>query len=131
MDIGLGVAGFICLAMAFGHTMIGIRWILPGITEENVPKTPFGPHSMSVAMVRVTWFIVTIFVLGIAGLLLSLAWDAPVDPKPLMLRWLAATWLAAAGMALWNARRSLRHLWRLPVPLLWVVVGVICWVAST
>ncbi len=83
MDIGLAIAGAICLLMAVGHTMIGVRWILPGITEENLPKTPFGPHSMSVAMVRVTWFIVTIFVLGIGGLLLSLAWDESVDPKPL------------------------------------------------
>jgi hypothetical protein len=134
MNIGLGIAGFICLAMAFGHTAIGVKWVLPSLTPETLPKTPFGPSSMSVSMVRVTWFIVTIFCLGIGGILIALSFDLSVDPKTLLLRGLAATWLSATVMALSIARRrvrSLRGLLRLPVPLLWVIVAVLCWVAST
>ena len=133
MDVGLAVAGSICLGMGVGHTMIGVRWVLPGLREENVPKTPFGPPSMSLAMVHVSWFIVTIFVVAIGGILLTLAWDAAADAKTLLLRWFAVMWLVAAAMGLtlaWQRNRSLRHLLRLPVPLLWVVVGVLCWVAS-
>ena len=130
MNVGLVVAGLICVAMAFGHTTIGVVWVLPSLTEERLPKTPFGPPSMSVAMVRVTWFVVTIFVLGVGGLLMTLAWDVS-DPKTALLRWLAAMWITATAMALWVAGRGVRNLWRLPVPLLWVIVAVLCWTAST
>lgn len=133
MDIGLAVAGSICLGMGVGHTMIGVRWVLPGLTEEHVPGTPFGPPSMSLAMIQVTWFIVTIFVVGLGGILMTLAWDATADAKTLLLRWLAVMWLFAATMAVslaWRRNRSFRHLLRLPVPLLWVIVGVLCWTAT-
>ena len=134
MDIGLGIAGLICVAMAFGHATIGLVWVLPGLSEERVPTTPFGPRSMTVVMVRVTWHIVTVFVLAVGALLMTLAWDADADPRASLLRWFVAMWLAATAMALWVARRGLRNprqLLRLPVPLLWVVVAVLCWQAST
>lgn len=134
MDIGLAIAGLICVGMALGHETIGSRWVLPGLTEEHLPPTPFGARSMTVVMVRVTWHIVTIFALASGGLLLTLARDAAADPKMLVLRWFAAMWLAATAMAIWivwRGFRSLRNLLRLPVPLLWVVVAVLCWQAST
>lgn len=134
MDVGLAIAGLISVALALGHTILGVVWVLPNLTAERLPSTPFGSSSMTVAMVRVTWFIVTIFALASGGLLIMLAWDAAADPKMLLLRWFAAMWLAATAMALWIAwrgDRSLRNLLRLPVPLLWVVVAVLCWKAST
>jgi hypothetical protein len=133
MNVGLGIAGLICVVMAFGHNTIGLVWVLPSLTEERVPSTPFGPPSMTVAMLRVTWYIVTVFLLALGGLLLMLAWGADVDPKMLLLRWFAAMWFAATIMFGWVARRGLRNprqLLRLPVPLLWVVVAVLCWLAS-
>jgi hypothetical protein len=120
--------------MAIGHTAIGLVWVLPGLTEQSLPSTPFGPASMSVSMVRVTWYIVTVFVTAFGGILLTLAWAEVADPTKLVLRWFAAMWLAAAAMAIWVALRrvrGLRGLFRLPVPLLWVVVAVLCWNAST
>ena len=134
MDIGLAVAGSICLAMGVGHTTIGVLWVLPGLKEEHAPRTPFGPPSMSLAMVQVTWFIVTIFVVAVGSILMTLAVDAAADAKTLLLRWFALMWLVAAVMAVsiaWLRNRSFRHLLRLPVPLLWVAVGLLCWTAST
>jgi hypothetical protein len=134
MDVGLGIAGFICVAMAFGHTAIGVRWVLPSITAERLPSTPFGPPSMSVAMVRVAWFIVTVFALAMGGVLLTLAWAPAADSKALLLRWLAAMWLAATAMAIWVSKpwtRNWRGFFRLPVPLLWVVVAMLCLRAAT
>ena len=133
MNVELGIAGLICVILAVGHTTIGVVWVLPRLTEERLPRTPFGPPSMTVAMVRVTWFIVTIFVLALGGLLLMLAWDEAADPKTLLLRWFAAMWLVATVMALWIGRRGLRNrtFLRLPVPVLWLVVAVLCWKAST
>jgi hypothetical protein len=133
MNVELAVAGWICVALAAGHTTIGVRWILPSITQDQVPATPFGPRSFSVNMIRVTWFVVTVFALGMGGLLLTLAWT-DVDPRTVILRWLAGMWLAATVMVPFVSPmrgRSLGGSARLPVPLLWVAVAVLCWVAST
>lgn len=131
MDIPLLVAGLICIALAFGHQTVGVVWVLPSLTAERVPATPFGPQGMTVAMLRVTWYIVTIFVGAVGVLLLLLASDATIDARTVLLRWFTFTWLAATAMALWVAREGLRnrHFFRFPVPLLWVVVAVLCWTA--
>jgi hypothetical protein len=134
MNIGLLIAGLICVAMAFGHQTIGVKWVLPHITEAHLPGSPFGPSRLSVHMIRVTWYIVTIFVFAFGVLLITVASDAMVDLKTMLLRWLAATWLVATAMALWVVReglRNVRQFMRLPVPLLWVAVAVLCWSAST
>jgi hypothetical protein len=130
MDVSLAVAGFLCLALAAGHTTVGVRWVLPGIDQEHLPKTPFGPRSLTMAMVRVTWFVVTLFVTGLSGLLLTLAWSDG-DPKTLLLRWFAATWVAATAVSFGLAGGRGRHVWRFPIPLLWLVVAGLLWTAST
>jgi hypothetical protein len=134
MDVGVVVAGGICVAMGVGHETIGVLWALRGLTDEHLPRTPFGPRSMTGSMVRVTWHVVTIFVLGLGILLIALGWAPASDARTLLLRSLAVMWLVATAMAVWIATRkvrSLRGLLRLPVPLLWVVVAVLCWQAST
>jgi hypothetical protein len=134
MDIELTIAGLICLVLAAGHTTVGVVWVLPSLTEEHVPSTPFGRSSMTVVMIRVTWYIVTIFALALGTLLLALAWVPDADAKMLLLRWFAVMWLVATAMAFWmiaRRMRNLRGLLRLPVPLLWIVVAVLCWKAST
>ena len=131
MNIGLAIAGLICVLMAIGHTTIGLVWVLPSLNEESLPSTPLGRSSMTGGMVRVTWYVVTIFALGMGGLLITLAWDGAVDPRTLMLRWFAGMWFAAAAMAAWIVRRRPQNLLRLPVPLLWVVVAVLLLRASS
>lgn len=130
MDVGLGIAGLICVAMAFGHATVGLVWVLPRITAERLQGSPFGPPSMTLGMLRVTWHIVTVFALASGGLLMSLAWGH-VDPETLLLRWFATMWVAAAAMAFSVGCSAARDLLRLPVPLLWVVLAVLCWTAST
>ena len=131
MDVGLAIAGVICVALALGHTTIGVVWVLPALSEEHLPRTPFGSPSLSLTMIRVTWFVVTVFVLALAGLFLSLAWNPDADAKMLLLRWFAAMWVAATAMAAWIAPPRSRQILRLPVPLLWLVVAALCWQAST
>jgi hypothetical protein len=133
MKVELAIAGWLCVALAAGHTTVGVRWILPGLDEHQLPTTPFGPRSMSLSMIRISWFVVTIFALGMGGLLLTLAWS-DADPQTAILRWLAGIWLAATVMVpLVSPIRGqgiLRSA-RLPVPLFWVAVAVLCWLAST
>lgn len=31
MDFGLGVAGFLCLALAIAHATLGLVWVLPAV----------------------------------------------------------------------------------------------------
>ncbi len=134
MDVGLTIAGLLCVVMAIGHQALGVRWVIPHLTEEHFPATPFGSGRGSVHMIRVSWYIVTIFAVSVGGILLTLAWDAGVDPKTVLLRWFAVMWLAATAMTLWVIRERLRNplqFFRLPVPLFWVIVAVLCWKAST
>lgn len=131
MNMGLATAGLICVVMALGHQTIGAVWVLPHLTEERVPRTPFGPSSMTVAMIRVTWYIVTIFALALGVLLLTLAWDTDLSPKRSLLRVFSVMWFGAAAMSLWFVRKRLRDLLRLPVPLLWLLVAGLLWKAST
>lgn len=131
MNVELGIAGIISAALALGHETLGLVWILPNLKEERFPRTPFGPQSMTVAMIRISWHIVGVFALSVGGLLLTLALREAADPMTVLLRWLAAMWLAATAMALWVVRpNNLRKLLRLPVPLLWVLIAVLLWKAS-
>ena len=131
MDAALGIAGFLCLVLAFGHTTIGVVWVLPGLDPERLPKTPFGPRSLTLAMLRVAWFVVTIFVVALSGVLLTLAFSSGADAQKLMLRWFAGMWVVATLMAFAVSPGRGGHVWRFPVPLVWLVVAALCWVAST
>lgn len=134
MDVGLGIAGLLCVALALGHATLGLVWVLPAVTDEHLPKTPFGPPTMTAATIHATWHIVTVFVLSLGALLTLLAWDADADSKTLLLRMFAAMWLAVTVVAIWVAARrvrSPRDLIRLPVPVFFVLVAVLCWNAST
>ena len=45
MSVELEIAGLSCLALALGHATVGLRWVLPNLTREGLPSTPFGPPS--------------------------------------------------------------------------------------
>jgi len=131
MNLELAIAGLSCFVLAFGHATLGLRWILPNLTKERLPSTPVGPASMTLGMVRFTWYVVSVLLVGFGILLMTLAWAPDADPKTLLLRWVAAVWLAATALACWNARRRPSSLLRFPVPLVFVVIAVLCWTAST
>jgi|SRR5215211_7128385 hypothetical protein len=130
MNVELAIAGLGCFLLAFGHTTIGLRWVLPNLTKGHLAGTPFGPPAMTLGMVRFTWHVVSILLVGFGVLLVALALAPDADPKALLLRWFAAFWLAATALACWNARRRPSSLLRFPVPLVFVVIAVLCWTAS-
>lgn len=130
MDVGLGIAGVASVALAVGHEVVGLAAVLQTVTEERVSPTVFGPASLTAAMIRVTWHLVGVFVLAAGGVLLTLGASDNRDGKAVVLRWLALMWLTATGVAVWEVRRSPRNILRLPVPLVWPVIAVLCWKAS-
>jgi hypothetical protein len=131
MNAELAIAGLGWFVLAFGHTAVGLRWVLPSLRNAHLPSTPFGPPSMTFAMLRFTWHVVTVMLVGFGILFATLALASGADPKTLLLRWFAGLLLAVAAMACWIARGSPRTLLRLPVVPVFLVLAVICWTAST
>jgi hypothetical protein len=131
VTVELTIAGLSFFLLAFGHTGIGLRWVLPNLTKEGLPSTPFGSRSMTLGMVRFTWNVVSLLLVAFGVLLMTLAWAPGADPETVVLRWLAAWSFAATVLACWPARRRPRNLLRLPVPLVLFVISVLSWTAST
>jgi hypothetical protein len=130
MNVELVIAGLGWFLLAFGHTAIGIRWVLPSLTAERLPSTPFGPPSFTLAMLRFTWYIVSVLLAAFGVLFTTLALASDANPETLLLRWVAAVLLAATALAFWNARFRLRGIVRLPVPLVFVVIAALSFAAS-
>jgi hypothetical protein len=131
MSVELAIAGLGCFLLAFGHTTIGVRWVLRDLTEEGLSSTPFGPPSLTLSMLRFTWEVVSLVLVAFGVLLTTLAFAPHVDVETFLLRLLAAFWLVAAARAIWDVRHRLRSVLRLPVPLVFVLVAAMCWVGST
>ena len=128
MRVEMAIAGVGCLLLAFGHTAIGIRWVLPNVKGANLPDTPFGPRSLTVGMLRFTWVVVSLMLTLFAVLFLALAWTDDVDE--VLTWWLAAFWTIAAGTALGQGRRRPRAMLRFPVPIVIALVAAMCWLAA-
>jgi hypothetical protein len=131
VSVELAIAGLGWFVLATGHATVGLRWVLPNLRKETLPSTPFGPPSLTLNMLRFTWLIVSVLLVAFGILLMTLAWAPDANPKTLLLRWFAALLLAATALACWPARRRPLSLLRFPVPLVFLVIGVMCWTAST
>ena len=68
--------------------------------------------------------------LGFGVLFMALAFAPHADTRTLLLRWVAAVQLVAAGLSAWQARRRLSSMLRIPVALVFVVIAALCLVAS-
>lgn len=130
MTAELVIAGFSSLALAAGHTWIGLRWVLPHLDKGRLPRTPFGPSSLTLGMVRFCWQIISVLLPWFGVLFLALAWTH-VDPRTLILRLGGVFWLAATGISMWNARRRPARLLRFPVPAFMALIAAMCWLASS
>ncbi|MEW6472408.1 MAG: hypothetical protein AB1679_09055 [Actinomycetota bacterium] len=131
MDVGLGIAGLMSVLLAGGHEIVGFVAVLPTLTEERLPGTVVGPPSLTVAMLRVTWHLVGLFAFALGGVLITLAVAEDANPRTATLRWVSAMWLAATAVALWTVRHRPRNVLRLPVPLVWPILALLCWQASS
>jgi len=128
VEIAIAAVGW--LVLAFGHTVIGVRWVLPSLRDGPLPRTPFGPPSMTRGMLWFTWQIVSLLLLGFGVLFGALALARDADPQTLLLRWFAGFLIAATALACWPARRRPSSLLRLPVPAVFVVIAAMSWMAS-
>jgi hypothetical protein len=123
MRAELAIAAAGCVLLAVGHTTIGVRWVLPALDQARLPRTRFGSP---VRMLRFTWHVVTLVQLTFAGLLATLAVAPRADTMEAVLRWLAASFAAAAVLLVWSNRRHLIALVRFPLPFVFVLIAVMC-----
>jgi hypothetical protein len=130
VNVALGLAALGWFVLAFGHTAIGVRWVLPALTKTALPGTPFGPPAMTLSMLRFTWHVVSLVLVAFGVLFTVLAAAPAVDTKTLLLRCLAGFLLTATAVAAWNVRRRPSSLLRLPVPLVFVMIAALCLAAS-
>jgi len=134
MDVQLMLAGTLCVLLAAGHATLGLVWVLPGLNDDVLGTSPFGGRKLSGATLHASWHIVTVFAASSGAVLLWLAMDPAIDPRTVVLRVFAAMWFAIAWVAVWAGLRRasrVRDLVRLPVPVFFVTVAVLCWAAST
>ncbi len=134
MDVGLAIAGALCVLLGIGHATLGLVWVLPGVDNEHLGVSPFGGRNLSSATIHASWHIVTVFAVSSGVVLSWLGWDPDGDPKTVVLRVFAGMWLMIAIVGSWAGLRRVRRLkdlLRLPVPVLFVVVAALCWSAST
>lgn len=134
MTTTLTAAGLACVLIALGHAAIGIFWVLPRLTSGSLPPTPLGSSRFTEMMIRVTWHVVTVFALTLAGLFLALAGAALTETTLFVMRWFGGMWLAVVVMAALVLGRHDRSLFRRPFTIGWVItmtaLGVLLLVVS-
>jgi hypothetical protein len=120
-------AGAIFLLMSAAHTGIGVRWVLPRLREESLPRSPFGGGDMTAAMITVSWHAVGIMLL-VFGVVLSIVAHTPLgDGGRVAVRGIGLGFIATTVLVLWLARRRPSNLLRAPMWLTFVAVAALCW----
>jgi hypothetical protein len=126
MNAYLFSAGIVSLFMAGGHTAIGVLWVLPRLSEESLPRSPFGGGAMTLAFLEVTWHAVALMLVALGIILLTLARGHLGDDGAISARAIGALFATATAMVLWRARRRPVDLFRAPMWLLFVAMSVLC-----
>lgn len=128
MTIELVIAALICIVLGVLHAMVGVTGVLPSVTKERLSATRFGPPALTAGMVRFTWHMTTVILLGFGGLFAALA--ASERPPTVVLRWAGLLFTIATLVAFYIARWRLRAVLRFPVAIATAVIAGLCWVAS-
>lgn len=134
MDAVITAAGVLSLLLGVAHETLGVVWVLPRLSSDQFRPTPFGGARLTLAMVAATWHLITVFVFGIAAVLIVLGVSPEADATTVVLRVFGAAWITAAVVATAVALDRVRqfgNLFRFPVPIFFVIVGLLCWVASS
>ena len=130
MDSLVLVAALICFVLAIGHTVLGVRWVLPGLRAEVLPVTPFGGEQLTRDALVVTWHLIGVIVVTLGALLAVLAGRPLTTDGVIAVRAVGILFAAAAFLVLWVVRHRPQHLARAPVWTLFIAVAVLCWLGT-
>jgi hypothetical protein len=131
MNAYLLTAAIVSLTMAGGHTAIGLRWVLPQLAAESLPRSPFCGGQMTSAFIEVSWHAVGIMLLAFAAILALLARGHLGDDGAISARAIGAGFATMTALVLWFSRHQPQRLLRAPMWLLWVAMSVLCLVGAS
>ncbi len=125
MNVGLVVAGSLCLVLAAGHTLTG-RLVLDRLPRNFLP-TRFGDGAYTRGLVRFTWHALSLMLTTTGVVLIALAQRAPADGRGAVVFLVGAAYAAAALLLAWMTRKRPSDLLRIPVLAPYIVIIVLCW----
>jgi hypothetical protein len=132
-DVAYLIAGILSLAAAAIHGGVGERLVVMRLPKEELPRTPFGGAASSMAMIRVTWHIVTLsfFAMGVTLVLCTglSAETACAGAGRLVAASFLGYFVVAGAIAI--RRRTAKLVARHPAPLIFATVAVLAWFGST
>ncbi len=127
MNVGLVIAGSLCLLLAAGHTFVG-RLVVDRLPAALHP-TRFGDGARTRGAVVFGWYALSLMLTITGAILIALGRGEPgsTDARSEVVFMLGAAYAAAAVMLAWMLRRRPLDLIRAPVWPLMIVVTVLCW----
>src|SRR4030095_7539858 len=125
MNVGLVIAGSLCLVLALGHTLVG-RGVLDSLPRTLQP-TRFGDGALTRGAVVFTWHGLGLMLTTTGAILIALASSAPADARSAapadarsgVLLLVGAVYAAATVLLVWRSRWRPSDLLRAPV---WVLM---------
>ena len=130
MNTAVFTAALICFVLAIGHTIVGMRWVLPGLRAETLPTSPFGGRALTLDALVFVWHLVTLTVVTVGVLLAILASRPLTADGEIAVRAVGALFAGASITVLWVVRHRPAHLARAPVWVVFVVVAALCWLGT-
>lgn len=126
MNAYLLSAGIVSLFMAVGHTTIGLIWVLPRLSRDSLPRSPFGGGDMTSTFITVSWHVVGLTLLAVAAALLLMSRGHLAPDGAIVVRAIGSLFATTTALVLWLARRRPAGLLRAPMWLLFVAVSALC-----
>lgn len=125
MNVGLMIAGSLCLLLAGGHTLVG-RLVVDRLPPTLHP-TRFGDGARTRGALVFGWYALSLLLTLTGAILIALGRGEPADARGEVVFLLGAAYAAAAVLLAWMLRRRPLDLVRAPVWPLMIVVTVLCW----
>jgi len=125
MNVGLVIAGSLCLVLAGGHTFVG-RLVLDRLPRDLHP-TRFGDGALTRGAVVFTWHALSVMLTTTGAVLIALARGEHAHDRGEVVFLVGAAYAAATVLLAWRSRRRPSDLLRAPVWVLQIVITVLCW----
>ena len=127
MEVGLVIAGLICIGLALGHAVTG-RVLLERLPRD-LPPSRFGDGALTRGVIRFTWHALTLMLTSTGAVLIVLAQGQRADDRGPVVAVIVALYAAAGIMQAWVSRRRPSDLLRTPVWMAFVIIIVLCWLS--
>lgn len=124
MNVGLMIAGSLCIVLAAGHAFVG-RAVL-NLLPRHLPATRFGDGAFTRGLLVFTWQALSLWLTTSGAVLIAAARGEPADYRRPVVFLVGAAYAAGGALLVWRSRRWPSDLLRLPAWVLLIVIIVLC-----